>query len=98
MANTIETQFSLQSDCQKYHTGISPKNIARHINCPNAFTIRIAWSVLCWDYRYLQIAQTMAGIIKQKLAANEPEQDLTDMQSRTRGHDCGYYEQPPIQE
>lgn len=92
LSATIEKQFNLQSDCQKYHTGTSPKNIARHIVCPNAFTIRIAWSVLCWDYRYLQIAQTMAISIRQQLALDELEPDLSDILNRQTGHDCGYYE------
>lgn len=92
LSATIEQQFSLTSDCQKYHTGISPKNIARHIACPNAFTIRIAWSVLCWDYRYLQIAQTMAKTIRQHLSPNEKEPDLSCLTTRIPGHDCGYNE------
>lgn len=68
LSATIEQQFGLHSDCQQFHNGTSDKNIARHIDCPNAFTIRIAWSVTCWDYRYLQIAQTMAEQIKQILS------------------------------
>ena len=92
VTGAIEQQFGLLSDCQKYHTATSPKNIARHIECPNAFTIRIAWSVLCWDYRYLLIAQTMANSIRQHIAKDEPEPDLSDIQSRQRDKDCGYYE------
>jgi voltage-gated potassium channel len=90
LSESTAQQFDLQSDCQKYHTGTSPKNIARHIACPNAFTIRIAWSVLCWDYRYLQIAQTMAKSIRKHMAINEPEHDLSDIISRQEGKDCGY--------
>lgn len=52
--------------------------------------MRIAWSVLCWDYRYLQIAQTMAKSIRQHLALNEPEPDLSDIITRQQGKDCGY--------
>jgi len=92
MTAAIEQQFGLHSDCQKYHTCTSPKNIARHISCKNAFTIRIAWSALCWDYRYLQIAQTMANSIRQHLALNEPEPDLSDILTRQQGRDCGYNE------
>lgn len=91
LSATIEEQFNLQSDCQKYHAGTSPKNIVRHIVCPNAFTIRIAWSVLCWDYSYLQIAQTMATSIRQQLALDEPEPDLSDILNRQQ-KDCGYCE------
>lgn len=71
LSTTIEQQFGLQSDCQQFHNGTSDKNIARHIACPNAFTIRIAWSVTCWDYRYLQIAQTMAQSIRQTLSESK---------------------------
>ena len=59
----IENNYKLQSDKQGYHNGTSPRNIARHISngkTLNAFTIRIAWSVTCWDYRYIHIAKTMA--------------------------------------
>jgi hypothetical protein len=79
-----------KSDCQKYHAGTSPKNIARHIECPNAFTIRIAWSVLCWDYRYLQIAQTLANVIRQHVANDEPLPDISSLTTRIPGQDCGY--------
>ena len=92
LSDAVEQQFSLTSDCQKYHTCTSPKNIARHIKCPNAFTIRIAWSVLCWDYRYLQIAQTMANTIRQHIANDEPQPDLTSLTTRVPGQDCGYEE------
>ena len=90
LSDVVEQQFSLASDCQKYHTATSPKNIARHIECPNAFTIRIAWSVLCWDYRHLQIAQTMANTIRQHIANDEPQPDLASLTTRVPGLDCGY--------
>ena len=98
VTGSIEQQFGLLSDCQKYHAGTSPKNIARHIDCKNAFTIRIAWSVLCWDYRYLQIAQTMASCIRQHVAQGEPEPELSDLTSRVNGHDCGYYEKCELED
>ena len=91
LTQKIKEQYDLESDRQKFHNGTSPKNIARHINSnANAFTIRIAWSVTCWDFRSLQISQTMAQAFNKHFAGItdlEPSKELT---TRIAGKDYGY--------
>lgn len=91
LVQQIKEKYDLDSDRQKFHTGNSPKNIARHINPgANAFTIRIAWSVTCWDFRSLQISQTMAQAFNKHFAGItdlEPSKELT---KRIAGKDYGY--------
>ncbi|MDD4848249.1 MAG: potassium channel family protein [Bacteroidales bacterium] len=66
LTQKIQDQFEIESDKQKYYSGSSSKNIARHIEgLPNAFTIRISWAITCWDLRYIDIAKTMADAFNQ---------------------------------
>jgi len=93
LAQQIKEQYDLDSDRQKYHTGTSPKNIARHLNkenAPNAFTIRIAWSVTCWDFRSLQISKTMADALNLHLAGINPPDVSKELTTRVPGKDYGY--------
>ncbi len=93
LAQQIKNQYDLDSDRQKYHTGTSPKNIARHLNkenAPNAFTIRIAWSVTCWDFRSLQVSKTMADALNLHLAGINPPDVSKELTTRVPGRDYGY--------
>ena len=93
LAHQIKEQYDLDSDRQKYHTGTSPKNIARHIGKdthPNAFTIRIAWSVTCWDFRALQISKTMADALNFHLAGITDSVASKELTTRIPGKDFGY--------
>lgn len=92
LAEILENQYGLGSDKQRYHTGKSSKHITRFVgggkDC-NAFTIRIAWSVTCWDFRYLEIAKHMAEQINQHLA-NQENPAPTELRTRIPGQDYGY--------
>lgn len=91
LTRKIKEQYDLESDRQKFHDGVSPKNIARHINSnANAFTIRIAWSVTCWDYRSLQISQTMAECFNNHLAGLADVKVSEELTKRIVGKDYGY--------
>lgn len=93
LSQKIKDQYELESDRQKYHTGTSPKNIARHIgngNTVNAFTIRIAWSVTCWDFRSLQISKTMADAFNKHLAGLCDRQVSKELTTHIPGKDYGY--------
>lgn len=97
----INQKFQLNqwdSDIQKYHTGTSPKNIARHITAKNAFTVRIAWSITCFDYKSYEAAFNMAQSFKKHFAGG----DLTAMPecltTRNLDHDYGYLFYDEIEE
>lgn len=94
LSEKIKESFDLESDIQKYHAGTSPKNIARHLGMPdmrpNAFTIRIAWSVTCWDYRITAISKEMAAIINKHLEPNTEKTVSKELTTRVSGKDYGY--------
>lgn len=94
LAEQIKTQFDLTSDIQEYHAKIRPKNIARYIrmgdNKPNAFTIRIAWSVTCWDYRITLISKVMVEIMNKYLEPDKEKTISTELTKRVAGKDYGY--------
>ena len=94
LSEQIESQFNLTSDIQEYHAGTNPKNIARHIgtkdNKPNAFTLRIAWSVTCWDYRITHISKVMADIMNKYLEPKKEKTISTELTKRVSGKDFGY--------
>lgn len=91
LAQQIKEQYNLETDRHKFHTGNSPKNVARHIGTKaNAFTIRIAWSVTCWDFRYLQISKTMADAFNLHLAGIVDPVISKELTTRVPGKDYGY--------
>lgn len=94
LSEKIKEAFDLESDVQQYHAGTSPKNIARHLGTPdmrpNAFTIRIAWSVTCWDYRITAISKEMADIINKHIEPEKEKTVSTELTTRVTGKDYGY--------
>ena len=93
LTKQIKEQYDLESDRQRFHNGTSTKNIARHIGKDkkiNAFTIRIAWSVTCWDFRSLQISKTMADAFNFHLAEITNHKVSEELTKRIPGKDYGY--------
>ena len=93
LSQSLIDNYDFKSDKHRFHAGTSPKNVARKINGGvdrNAFTIRIAWSVTCWDFRYLEIAKLMAeNINRHLLKVEQPEVD-EELKKRVVGKDYGY--------
>ena len=93
LSNILIDKYNFESDKQRYHTGTSPKNIARFVDggkvC-NAFTIRIAWSVTCWDFRYLEIAKHMAENFNKYLIHKEETPISKELKTRVVNKDYGY--------
>ena len=59
----LKTEYGFDSDRQRYHDSSNPKIFVRHLEHPdifNAFVVRIAWSVTCWDMRRIQVAKMLA--------------------------------------
>lgn len=62
--NLLNNKYELEAEKQIRHNNASPAYYVRHLDKKvNAITIRIAWSVLCWDTRAIQICQDLATII-----------------------------------
>ena len=93
MSNVLLDKYDFESDKHRYHAGTSPQNIARKINGGvdrNAFTVRIAWSITCWCFRYLEIAKHMADKFNKHLLGLENVEVPADMISRVVSQDYGY--------
>ena len=93
LSTTLVDKYGFESDKHRFHAGSSKNNIARKIDGGkdrNAFTIRIAWSVTCWDFRYLEIAKHMADNINKNLLGLDEVEVSNDLKKRVLGQDYGY--------
>lgn len=60
--------LDISSDCQRYYDNASPRVYCRHWAYQiNAVGLRIAWSVMCWDTRSLQVLQIIAEQINRTI-------------------------------
>ena len=67
-SDLLGNKYQLFTDKQRYHTNASPKYFARQLeNKVNAISLRVAWSVTCWDMRAIQIAQDFAATINKHI-------------------------------
>lgn len=69
---------------------IGKDNIARHLACPDSFTLRIESRLFVFDDFFLQYAKDLADILNATL---EPEISKTtppEMLARPKGHDFGF--------
>ncbi|MBR6063988.1 MAG: ion transporter [Bacteroidales bacterium] len=84
---SLEEKYDIKTSNQKYHDTSSPRNFYRKIGQPvNGLMLRIAWSVTCWDYRYIQIAATMADIIHHELDSNNMKYRPDNLKQKTIGY------------
>lgn len=82
--------YDLKTDKQLYHDNSNPKLFVRHlINNTNAISLRVAWSVTCWDMRAIKIAQEIANQINTKILGLEGNPDTPDLKVKDIGFD-GY--------
>lgn len=90
VSKLLSETYSLNSDKQLYHDNSNPKQFARHLNSkPNAITLRVAWSVTCWDMRAIKIAQEIAEQINTKILGLEGNPDTPDLKVKDIGFE-GY--------
>ena len=74
METTLDSLYAIKTDRQKYHDSANPNLFVRkisNVDSINSLMIRIAWSCMYWDSRRIQIAQTMAEIIRKHAAPEE---------------------------
>jgi voltage-gated potassium channel len=87
----LDVKFGIQSDRQ-YHDTSNPNIFLRklsNIDSINGIIFRIAWSCMYWDSRRIQIAQSMAEIIKKHVepeAGNEIDPELKVKGIAYEGH------------
>ena len=67
---TMDCTYGLKTDRQRYHDTSSPNIYLRKLDNAskvNGFVLRIAWSVLLWNARKIEIARTLAQVLKQEI-------------------------------
>jgi hypothetical protein len=90
--NVLESEYGINTDRQKYHDSANQNMFMRKLSnaeSVNGLIIRIAWSCMYWDSRRIQIAQTMADIIKRHVepeAGNELDPELKVKGIAYEGH------------
>ena len=76
---TMDADFNIKTDRQKYHSTASPKLFLRqlpNIKDINGLVVRIAWSCTAWDSRRMLIAKTLSDIFNRNLQPNNiPAED-----------------------
>lgn len=83
-AKLLEEKYALEADKQRYHNNSAKNYFARHLaHKVNAISLRVAWSVTCWDMRAIQIAEDLANEINRHILHTEhtvsPEMKVKDI-------------------
>lgn len=67
---TMDCDYGLKTDRQRFHDTSSPDIFLRKLanaSNVNGFVLRIAWSVFLWNARKIEIAKTLAQLLKQQI-------------------------------
>lgn len=84
---SLAEQYGIKTANQKYHDTASPRNYYRKIGRPvNGLMLRVAWSIICWDYRHIAIASTMAEILHRELDSDNTHYHFDNLKQKTIGY------------
>ena len=90
LSHTLHKNYQLESDKQKYYRNNNPEIFARHLdNKINAISLRVAWSVICWDTRAIKIAHDVAEEINISILNLEGNPDVPELKVKDIGYE-GY--------
>jgi voltage-gated potassium channel len=67
---TMDADFNIGTERQKYHSTVSPKLFLRQLpgaNDINGLVIRLAWSCIAWDSRRMLMAKTLADVLNRNI-------------------------------
>jgi hypothetical protein len=70
LEQAMESLYGLKTDRQKYHDTSSPDIFQRKLKNAaqtNGFVLRIAWSVFLWNAQKIEIAKTLAEVLKKQI-------------------------------
>lgn len=85
---TMDSDYGLKTDRQRFHDTSSPDIFLRKLTNAsnvNGFVLRIAWSVFLWNARKIEIAKTLAQLLKQQIEGQSlPE--CTDLKVKDIGY------------
>lgn len=85
---TMNSDYSLKTDRQRFHDTSSPDIFLRKLTNAsnvNGFILRIAWSVFLWNSRKIEIAKTLAEVIKDEIEGTEL-QECQDLKIKDIGY------------
>ena len=89
VSSVMEEQYGLKSDRQRYHGTTTAKVLPRHLahsDEVNSVMLRIAWSVVCWDMRRIQIAKTLADTIAKHMELGGPKPVSKELKRKDIGY------------
>ena len=70
LEQTMDIRYGYKTDRQRYHDTSSPDIFQRKLNNAaeiNGFVLRIAWSVFLWNAQKIDVAKTLAQVLKQQI-------------------------------
>ncbi len=86
----VADKFDLKTDKQRYYNTSSPNNIMRklrHADRVNSVSLRIAWSVACWDLRRIAVAKTMADAFNRHFESDRRKEYSPELTKKVTGFD-----------
>ena len=87
VSKIITESYELKTDKQLYHDNSNPKLFVRHLHSKNnAISLRVAWSVICWDMRAINIAKDIAYQINTKILELDGNPDSPDLYTKDIGY------------
>ena len=66
----MDCRYGIKTDRQRYHDTSSPNIFQRKLKNAaqtNGFVLRIAWSVFLWNTQKIDVAKTLAQVLKQQI-------------------------------
>lgn len=70
LEETMDCRYGIKTDRQRYHDTSSPNIFLRKLKNAaqtNGFVLRIAWSVLLWNTQKIDVAKTLAQVLKRQI-------------------------------
>ena len=70
LEQAMDIRYGFKTDRQRYHDTSSPDIFQRKLNNAaqiNGFVLRIAWSVFLWNAQKIDVAKTLAQVLKQQI-------------------------------
>ena len=70
LEETMDCRYGIKTDRQRYHDTSSPNIFLRKLKnaaLTNGFVLRIAWSVLLWNTQKIDVAKTLAQVLKRQI-------------------------------
>ena len=86
---TMDTEFNIKTDRQRYHSSASPKLFLRQlpdVNDINGLVVRMAWSCIAWDSRRMLVAKTLADIFNRNIQPDNIPVEDTELMTNGIGY------------